>query len=254
MRMAAEPAGKGIVILGATSAIAHAAAIELGARGYDLILASRDIEENQAIASDIEVRTGANAAAFPFEAEDMQSHPAFFARCRDHFGDGLEGVILCFGCLYDQQAAQQDFNIAHRTIDVNYTGAVSILELFAAHFEHRKKGFICAVSSVAGDRGRQSNYLYGSAKAGLTAYLQGLRNRLYKSGVAVTTVKPGFVDTKMTFGKPNLMLVAPAQKAAKDIVKAALKGKDVVYTPWFWRYIMLIIQHVPETIFKRMKL
>ncbi|MCX5769976.1 MAG: SDR family oxidoreductase [Candidatus Hydrogenedentes bacterium] len=247
-------ANEGIVILGATSAIARAAAIELGLRGYGLILASRDIEENQALASDVAVRTGANVAALPFEAEDMPGHAAFFARCRDHFGDGLAGVILCFGYLDDQKTAQQDFKIARRTIDVNYTGAVSILELFAAHFEERKKGFICAVSSVAGDRGRQSNYFYGSAKAGLTAYLQGLRNRLFKSGVTVTTVKPGFVDTKMTFGKPNLMLVAPAEKAGKDIVKAALKGKDVVYTPWFWRYIMLIIQHVPETIFKRLKL
>jgi decaprenylphospho-beta-D-erythro-pentofuranosid-2-ulose 2-reductase len=253
--MATERAGgKGIVILGATSAIARAAAIELGLRGYDLILASRDIEENQALASDVQVRTGANVAAFPFEAEDMPSHEAFFARCRAHFDDGLEGAILCFGYLDDQKHAQHDFKIARRTIDVNYTGAVSILELFAGHFEEHKKGFICAVSSVAGDRGRQSNYFYGSAKAGLTAYLQGLRNRLYRAGVAVTTVKPGFVDTKMTFAKPNLMLVAPAEKAAKDIVKAALKGKDVVYTPWFWRYIMLIIQHVPEAIFKRLKL
>ena len=253
--MATERAdGKGIVILGATSAIARAAAVELGQRGYDLILASRDAEENQILASDVQVRTGARVAAFPFEAEDMSSHAAFFGRCRDHFVDGLAGVVLCFGYLEDQQATQQDFAIARRTIDVNYTGAVSILELFAGHFEERRKGFICAVSSVAGDRGRQSNYLYGSAKAGLTAYLEGLRNRLYRSGVAVTTVKPGFVDTKMTFGKPNLMLLAPAEKAATDIVKAALKGKDVVYTPWFWRYIMLIIQHVPEMVFKRLKL
>ena len=253
--MATEPAGgKGVVILGATSAIARAAAIELGLRGYDLILASRDTEENQAVASDVQVRTGAKVAAFSFEAEDVSSHAAFFSRCRDHFGDGLAGVVLCFGYLDDQQAAQQDFKIARRTIDVNYTGAVSILELFAGHFEERRNGFICAVSSVAGDRGRQSNYLYGSAKAGLTAYLEGLRNRLYRAGVPVTTVKPGFVDTKMTFGKPGLMLVASAEKAAKDTVKAALKGKDVVYTPWFWRYIMLIIQHVPERVFKRLKL
>lgn len=251
--MAAEQLN-GVVILGATSAIARAAAIDLGRRGYDLILASRDTEENQALASDVGVRTGADVAAFPFEAADVSTHPAFFTQCRDHFDGRLAGVILCFGYLDDQKTAQQDFEIARRTIDVNYTGAVSILELFAGHFEAQRKGFICAVSSVAGDRGRQSNYLYGSAKAGLTAYLQGLRNRLYASGVAVTTVKPGFVDTKMTFGKPNLVLLAPAEKAAKDIVNAALKGKNVVYTPWFWRYIMLIIRHIPEFIFKRLKL
>lgn len=253
--MAAERAnGQGVVILGATSAIARATAIELGQRGYGLILASRDVEENEAIASDVRVRTGATVSALPFEAEDTSSHAGFFTQCRDHFGEDIAGVVLCFGYLEDQTAAQRDFRIARRTIDVNYTGAVLILELFAGYFEEKRKGFICALSSVAGDRGRQSNYLYGSAKAGLTAYLEGLRNRLFKSGVSVTTVKPGFIDTKMTFGKPNLMLLAPAEKAAKDIVGATLKGKDVIYTPWFWRYIMLIIRHIPEMVFKRMKL
>lgn len=253
--MANEPAaGKGVVILGATSAIARAAAIDLGRRGYGLILAARDADENETLAADVRVRTAAQVTAFPFEAEDTSTHAAFFAQCRDHFDGRLAGVVLCFGCLFDQQDAQQDFSLARRTIDVNFTGAVSILELFAGWFEERKSGFICAVSSVAGDRGRQSNYHYGAAKAGLTAYLQGLRNRLFPAGVSVTTIKPGFVDTKMTFGKPGLMFVAPAEKAAKDIVKAALKGKNVVYTPWFWRYIMLIIRHVPEPVFKRLKL
>jgi len=253
--MSADPATrKGVVILGATSAIARAAAIEFGRKGYDLIVASRDGGENETIAADVRVRSGAHVTALPFEAEDTASHPAFFAQCREQFDDNLAGVVLCFGCLFEQEAAQQDFALARRTIDVNFTGAVSILEKFAAHFEERRAGFICAVSSVAGDRGRQSNYHYGAAKAGLTTYLEGLRNRLFQAGVPVTTVKPGFVDTKMTFGKPGLMLVAPAEKAAKDIVKAALKGRNVVYTPWFWRYIMLIIRHVPEPVFKRLKL
>lgn len=251
---ACNESAKGVVILGATSAIARAAAIELGRRGYEIILASRDTEENEALAADVHVRTGTRVIALPFEAEDTATHAAFVDACRDRLGDRLAGVILCFGCLDDQHAAQQDFAHARRILDVNYTGAVSILELFAAHFESRRCGFIAAVSSVAGDRGRQSNYLYGSAKAGLTAYLQGLRNRLHPAGVSVTTIKPGFVDTKMTFGKPNLMLVAPAEKAARDIVRATLKGRNVIYTPWFWRYIMLIIRHVPEVVFKRLKL
>ena len=245
---------KGIVILGSTSAIARAAAVELGRRGYDLILAARDEAENQALAADVNVRTGASVDAMTFDAEDVAGHRAFCERCADRFGHDLQGVLLFFGYLGEQHAAQTDFALARRIIDVNYTGAVSILELFAEKFEQRKAGFICAVSSVAGDRGRQSNYLYGSAKAGLTAYLQGLRNRMFRAGVPVTTIKPGFVDTKMTFGKPDLMLVASAEKAAKDVVKAALNAKNVVYVPWFWRYIMLTIRHVPETVFKRMKL
>ena len=118
--------------------------------------------------------------------------------------------------------------------------------ILANHFEQKRKGFICALSSVAGDRGRQSNYLYGSAKGGLTTYLQGLRNRLYHSGVQVITVKPGFVDTRMVFGKAKLPLVASPEAVARDIYRAVKSRKNVVYVPWFWRVIMFWYARFPK--------
>jgi short-subunit dehydrogenase len=141
-------------------------------------------------------------------------------------------------------------------IDVNYTSAVSLLGLAAAHFASKKTGCICAVSSVAGDRGRQSNFLYGSTKAALTAHLQGLRNRLFRAGVAVVTIKPGFVDTAMTWGlvNPASPLVASPKRVARDMARAIERRANVVYSPWFWRWIMAIIRAIPEPLFKRMKL
>ena len=139
-------------------------------------------------------------------------------------------------------------------IDTNFTSAASILGLAAGYFEKRRSGYLCVFSSVAGDRGRQSNYVYGSAKAGLTAYLQGLRARLFKSGVDVLTVKPGFVDTAMTWGLPGMFLVATPQRVAADVWRAVQRRRLTLYTPWFWRWVMLMIGSVPEQIFRRLKL
>jgi short-subunit dehydrogenase len=165
----------------------------------------------------------------------------------------LSGVVLAFGYLGDQQASR-DFKVGAKVITTNFTGAVSVLSYCAKYFETLQKGFIIGISSVAGDRGRQSNYVYGAAKGALSLYLQGLRNRLQASGVRVITIKPGFVDTAMTYGMPGLFLVASPQNIGERIVAALDKSADVVYLPWFWRYIMLIIKLIPEPIFKRMKL
>ncbi|HEY3123583.1 MAG TPA: SDR family NAD(P)-dependent oxidoreductase, partial [Thermoanaerobaculia bacterium] len=150
--------------------------------------------------------------------------------------------------------AQVDFSEAKRILDTNLIAAVSIFNLLAEHLEARGEGFLCALSSVAGERGRQSNYLYGAAKAGLSTYLQGLRNRLDRSGVRVVTIKPGFVDTRMTFGRPGMFLVASPEKAGRQIVDAIVKGNDVRYVPGFWRPVMLAIRAIPERLFKRMRL
>src|SRR6185369_4567811 len=136
----------------------------------------------------------------------------------------------------------------------NYTGVVSLMTYVANYMEKQGKGTIIGITSVAGDRGRMSNYIYGSAKAALTAFMQGLRSRMFKCGVHVMTVKPGFVDTKMTFGKPAMFLVAKPVTVAAAIVKAMRAGKDEIYVPWFWAFIMLIIRYVPEPIFKRLKM
>ena len=153
----------------------------------------------------------------------------------------------------EQTAAQQDVEIMLRTLNTNLTGAIAILERFAVLFEERKAGFIAALSSVAGDRGRKMNYIYGASKAGLSAYLQGLRNRLHGSNIQVTTIKPGFMDTPMTYGMdlPQLLVASP-ETAGNAIVRAILKKKDIAYIPFFWKYIMWIIRSIPEWQFKKM--
>ncbi|GMV95586.1 MAG: short-chain dehydrogenase [Candidatus Hydrogenedentota bacterium] len=243
-----------IVILGATSAMARALADEFAKAGHPVILAARDDEETAFIAADIRTRYEVNAIPMHFEAQAFEEHETFVNSCIESGEGAIGGVVLCYGFMDEQPKAQSDFDMARRTIDVNLTSAISVLEKFAAHFEARGEGFIAAISSVAGDRGRQSNYIYGASKAGLSAYLEGLRNRLYHLGVHVTTIKPGFVDTKMTFGLPGLFLVATPQQAAKAMYKAIVTRKNTAYVPWFWRYIMLIIRHVPDWQFKKMKM
>ena len=242
-----------VLILGATSAIASALAREFAAHKFDLVLGGRDLEELGALASDLSLRYGARAEVFPFDALDTQTHASALRSFLSGAGKALEGVVVCMGYLGDQAKGQGDWEEARRILETNFTGCVSALNILANHFEARRAGFICAISSVAGDRGRQSNYLYGSAKAGLSAFLQGLRNRLFPAHVKVITVKPGFVDTRMTYGRPGLLLVAPPEKVAKGIFHAIAKGKDVVYLPWFWRLIMLIVKSIPEAIFKRLR-
>ena len=251
---APAPAGRTVLILGAASAIARAVAGEFGRRGYDLVLAGRDVEELDRLAADLRLRFGVKTQSRAFDALALDTHGAFVEACREASEDSLAGAVLCFGYLGDQSVAQKDPTEARRILDTNLGGAVSILSLLANHFEEKRGGFVCALSSVAGDRGRQSNYFYGAAKAGLTVFLQGLRNRLFRSGVSVITIKPGFVDTQMTYGKPGLFLVASPQAVARLIVEAALKGKDQAYVPRFWRPVMLLLRLIPERIFKRMKL
>jgi len=241
-----------VLILGATSAIARATASVFAARGDALYLASRDEQELQRIAADLRLRHGVEVHYGLFDAEATDTHDEFFSSVVAVM-PSLSGVVLAFGYLGDQQAAR-DFRMGAKVIACNFTGAVSILSHCANYFEKLQRGFIIGIASVAGDRGRQSNYVYGAAKGALSLYLQGLRNRLHASGVRVMTIKPGFVDTAMTYGMPGLFLVASPQSIGERIVAALGKSPDVVYLPWFWRYIMLIIKHIPESIFKRMKL
>ena len=246
---------KAAIILGSASTAARALAHEFARAGYALVLGDFDREENETIARDVRTRFQTPCHAVFFDATDYDTHPAFAESCREKLGGWPEGVVVCFGYMPVQAEAQADFAKARRAIDTNFTGAVSILERFAAVFEARQSGFIVALSSVAGDRGRQSNYIYGASKGGLTVYLEGLRNRLYKAKVQVLTVKPGFMDTKMTYGMPLPgPLVATPEQAARDIFGALRKGKDTVHVRFFWRYIMLIIRHIPEWQFKKMNI
>lgn len=242
---------KNVLILGATSDMAQAIGRKYAAAGYSLTLAARNIEMLEAVAGDLVVRSGADIQSVEFDAQDFSGHQAFY--------DALENkpdiVIACFGYMGDQDEARVSLDEVRKTIDINYTGIVSILNVVAADFEQHGAGSIVAISSVAGDRGRQSNYMYGSAKAGLTAYLSGLRNRLAKKGVHVMTVKPGFARTKMT---ENLDLPAALTASPEQIADALYKGlekkRNTIYILWMWRCIMLVVRHIPEFIFKKMSM
>ncbi|MBK6266516.1 SDR family oxidoreductase [Marivirga sp. S37H4] len=240
-----------VLILGATSDMAKALAELLARKGYQLFLASRNIKRLEAFAADLTIRREIKPELIEFDATDFASHQDFY-KGLSHRPDW---VISFFGYLGDQNLAQQDWAESHKIIDSNYSGMVSILNIVAEDMEKRKQGTIVGVSSVAGDRGRQSNYIYGSAKAALTTYLGGLRNRLYKSGVHVMTVKPGFAATKMTYGLdlPKAITANPHQ-IAKGIVKGIDKKRNTIYILFVWRFIMLIIKNIPEAIFKKLKL
>jgi short-subunit dehydrogenase len=243
-----------VLILGANAGIGRALAVEFASHHHDLILAGRDLEELQSLAADLNLRHHVNTRAAKVDVLNFEALESALAACIAPDGDSLEGVVLCTGYLGDPEAARKDLNEARRILDTNFTGSALALEVLANHFEQKRKGFICALSSVAGDRGRQSNYLYGSAKGGLTTYLQGLRNRLYPSGVHVITVKPGFVDTRMVFGKAKLPLVARPEAVARDIYQAVKSRKNVVYVPWFWQHIMFLVCSIPEGLFKKLKM
>lgn len=238
-----------VLILGATSDLAQAMAKKFEAEGWSLSLAARNMELLQPIASDLRVRSKTAVQTLEFDATDFPSHQGFY----DSLPVKPDAVICVFGYMGDQLIARTDFDEVRKTIDVNYTGAVSILNVVAADFEQRGHGSIVGISSVAGDRGRQSNYIYGSAKAGFTAYLSGLRNRLFKSGVHVMTVKPGFCRTKMTESMElPAALTASPERVATAVFQGLEKKRNVVYTLWMWRWIMLVIQHIPEVVLKRL--
>ncbi len=238
-----------LLILGANSDIALAIArLFAQVESATLYLASRNMERLTRKAKDLEIRYQIRAVPLYFDATDYASHQEFYGT----LDPKPDGVILAFGYLGLQERAQHDFQEAKSLVETNYLGAVSILEIIASDFEKRGFGFIIGISSVAGVRGKQSNYIYGSAKGALTVYLGGLRNRLFKHNVHVLTVLPGFVRTRMTEGLelPG-MLTAEPEDVAKDVYKAYKKGKDIIYSKWFWRFIIRITTAIPETIFKR---
>jgi short-subunit dehydrogenase len=163
-------------------------------------------------------------------------------------------VLIAHGTLTDQAKAQADAAYALQEVDTNGLSVISLMALAANQFEAQQRGSIAVISSVAGDRGRQSNYVYGSAKALVSAFASGLRQRMAKCGVQVLTIKPGFVDTPMTAHLPKGALWAQPDQVAKDICSAIDKKKHILYTPGFWRIIMLIIKHIPEFVFVKLKL
>ncbi len=236
------------LIVGATSGIARAVAQRLAERGWSLVLAGRDAEALEREAADLRVRHGVGVQTRRFDALDLDSHAGLI--------DGLDlaAAVLCHGIMLSNDAAVADIHEHRRMIDVNYTSYASVLEVLAACFAERGDGVIAAISSVAGDRGRPSNYCYGATKAAVSAYLSGLRGRLRPKGVAVLTIKPGPTDTPMTHGLTAKGPTATPQTVAKQIVRDIERRRSVCYTPRKWWPIMTIIRAIPEWLFKRTSL
>lgn len=240
-----------VLVLGATSDIGIAIATAFTKDRCHILLAARDTEQLQPLQSDMIIRHGVKCDIFRFDATDFASHKAFY----DSLPVKPDVTICVFGYMNDNEVVIRDEAETLRTINTNYTGAVSILNIVAADYAAKKQGIIVGVSSVAGERGRYSNYIYGSAKAGFTAYLSGLRNRMFHEKVHVMTVLPGFVYTRMTahLALPKLLTATP-EYVGRAVYKGVIKRKNTLYVKWFWRWIMLIIKMVPEPVFKRKKL
>lgn len=247
---------KRVIIFGATSAIAEHTARQLIAQGASLYCIGRNQQKLDAMLEDLRVRASDNQKVDGSAADLTDStHHEQLISAGEAFLGTVDAVLVAHGTLPDQRACQEDVALMRREVETNALSVVSLLTLLANRFEQQSRGVIGVISSVAGDRGRQSNYVYGAAKGMVSIFAQGLRNRLTKSGVDVVTIKPGFVDTPMTaeFDKSGPLWAKPEQVAA-GIIKAMQKGKGDVYLPWFWWGIMEIIKHIPEAIFKRMSL
>ena len=240
-----------ILILGAHSDIAIAVAHRFAEAGYQIQLAARNINNLAADKSDIELRHQVNVTLHEFDALDTTSHSYFVEQLTI-----LPNITVCaVGYMGVQAENEREIKEASLVIRSNYEGPVSILSVLANCFEARGWGCLVGISSVAGERGRASNYVYGSAKAGFTAFLSGLRNRLAKKGVHVVTVLPGFVTTKMTEGMDlPKKLTAQPNEVANAIFNAVQKKQNIIYTRPVWRFIMIIIRNIPEQIFKRLKI
>ena len=240
-----------MLILGARSDIARACALRFAQAGHPVRLAARGADRLAADATDIALRTGVAVTCHEFDVLDTDAMPAFL----DALPDLPQVVICAVGLMGTQAENQRDPAAAARVLRTNFEGPAAILALIADRMEARGTGVIVGISSVAGDRGRTSNYVYGAAKAGFTAWLSGLRNRLSRTGVQVITVLPGFVATAMTEGLPlNPRLTAQPAEVAEAIHRAVTKRRDVIHVRPIWRLIMAVIRALPEPVFKRTRL
>ena len=244
---------KKILIIGATSAIAEATARLWAVRGDALFLVGRRAGRLNTIADDLRVRGAASVACFTMDACDTVAHEAMLEAAQAALG-GLDIALIAHGSLPDQPACEASVELTMKEIDVNGLSVIALASRLGAILAAQGRGSLAVISSVAGDRGRQSNYVYGAAKGMVSTFLQGLRNRLAKQGVQVLTIKPGFVDTPMTASFKKGALWARPDDIARGIVSAVERKADEVYLPGFWWLIMALIRHVPERIFKKLSL
>ncbi len=254
MKTASAPAARlrKVVVLGATSGIALEVQRQLARQGCELLLVSRSAQRLAELQGDLAVRGARQVFTYAADLACVQQHAAIFDFARRTLPN-FDTVLLAYGSMHEQKDSEASVDVLLEELQVNFVSATAILTLFAADLERRHTGCLAAITSVAGDRGRRSNYVYGSAKGALSLFLQGLRSRLYSAGVRVITIKPGPVQTPMTDHLPKTARFADPEQVARDIVRALeRRSPDVLYTPKIWRYIMTAVQQIPETIFKRM--
>lgn len=243
---------KKIIVLGATSGIALEVQRQLAKRACELLLVSRSPERLTEVQADLLVRGAPQVLTYTADLSCVAQHDGIFEFVRRQFSE-YDTVLLAYGSMHDQKTAETSIQVLLEELQVDFVSAAAVLTLFAADLERRRMGCIAAITSVAGDRGRRSNYIYGSAKGGLSLFLQGLRSRLHPAGVCVITIKPGPVQTPMTDRSPNAVRFADPDQVARDIVRGLeRRSPDILYTPRIWRYIMTAVELIPETIFKRL--
>jgi decaprenylphospho-beta-D-erythro-pentofuranosid-2-ulose 2-reductase len=242
-----------VLIVGGTSAIASETAKAFAEDGAHLFLIGRSQEKLSAVADDLRTRGAAGVGTATLELADIPRHGPVIREALTALG-GLDVVLVAHGTLPDQARCQQRVEETLAATHINFTATISLLTLLANELEARQHGCLAVITSVAGDRGRPSNYVYGAAKGGVEIFLQGLRARLFRANVAVLTIKPGFVDTPMTAAIRKNPLFADAQRVGRGIHRAIMRRRDVVYLPWFWRPIMAVVNALPERVFKRLQL
>jgi short-subunit dehydrogenase len=248
-----EASGERLLVIGATSAIAHAVARRWAARGARLLLLGRNMQALESNAADLRVRGATNVQLVPFDALDVPGHARVLDQAFAAFG-GFDAALVAWGHLPNQTECETSVEAALQTFDVNGRSVVALLTEIAPRFEAQRAGVIGVISSPAGDRGRASNYVYGAAKAAVTAMASGLRHRLARSGVRVVTLLPGYVDTPMTAAFQKGPLWASPERVARNIDAALKNGFGNVYTPWYWRWIMRVVRDLPERLFVRTRL
>jgi len=243
-----------ILIIGATSAIASACARKWAEKKACFFLVGRNPDKLKQISDDLLARGASSVATYILDLNQFEDHQVMLNSCYFSLGK-IDIALVAHGSLPNQKACEQDANLALKEFSSNGLSVISLLTLLATRMEEQRCGTIAVISSVAGERGRPSNYLYGTAKAAVTTFCEGLRSRLFKAGIHVLTIKPGFVDTPMTQGLPlpKILLAAP-NKVANDIVRAIKCKKNTIYTPRFWTGIMWITKCIPDFLFKRLKI
>jgi short-subunit dehydrogenase len=242
-----------ILVLGATSAMAQACARLWAARGAAFFLVARNAGRLEAVAADLRVRGAARVETLAADLAPLEGQGALLDRAWDRLG-APDVVLLAQGLLADSDACEASAALTAQVLQLDFTATALLAQEAALRLARAGAGTLVAISSVAGDRGRQSNYAYGAAKGGLSIFLEGLRNRMFRRGVRVLTVKPGFVDSPMTAHLPRNALFASPETVGRAVVRAVDRGRDRIYVPGFWLPVMLLIRHVPEWIFKRLRL